>query len=228
MKRTILLLSAILVSATAVCQQYSPRETWPFLYEHFHKGCTRTMDDTLISESLFNITAKDGKLVYLGQGNIIMVPNMSRVYAARIENDVYANIGGRMYLVLSETEDGMVVLWMDVDEDALNKSDIGYGKSSVASTQKLSTLAIDGGSMTNRSLDSFTNDKYSGKELPMKSTYYLYVNNQLVRATKGDVMKVSGVDGKAAKEFFKQEKIKWKDVASLEKVLEFISSQIKE
>lgn len=210
----------------AFCQQYTPRETWPFIYEEFQEGSTRTLNGDLITEARFNISANGGKLLYVGKDNIIMIPNMSNVYAAKVGKDVYVNIEGRMYLLLSELDCGLVVCGYDVDVDKMAKADIGYGKSSVASTQRLSLLAIDGGSMTNKSLDSMATNKYEGQELPLKQTYYLYYGKTLTRATRQEVMKIPGIDSKSAKDFFKQEKIRWKDSASLEKVLVFINSQI--
>ena len=227
MKRSFLLLASLLFCVSALSQEYAPRVTWPFLYEEFMPGAIRTLDGAFVNQADFNVTASDGTLVYIGTDNIIMKPNMLRVYAAKVGDDVYANIGGRMYKLLSELDCGMVVLGKEVDIDAMNKSDIGYGKSSVASTQNLSLIAIGAGNLASKSLDSLTPDKYTGKELVIKDTYYLYFHKQLIRANRGDILKLEGVDPKAAKDFFKQEKIKWRDVASLEKVLIFLNSQIK-
>lgn len=225
MKRILFALLGALMMLPAFSQEFRPLETWPFLYEEFQPGATRTRDGAL-TESLYNVSVADGSLMYIKDG-IIMKPDMSRVYTARVGEDVYVNIMGRMYRLLSELDCGNVVLGTEVDRAQLEKVNIGYGKSSVASAQNLSLVAIEGGNWANKSMESFASTKYDGKELPLKQTWYLHKGLDLIPATRQDVLNIPGVDKKAATDFFKQEKIKWKDTASLEKVLSFINEQTK-
>ena len=225
MKRFFFLLAGLLLAGPLFSQEYLPRESWPFLYEEFQPGATRTLDGTLSTDARFNIAVQDGTLMYIGENETVMRADMSRVYTAKLGEEVYVNIMGRMYKVLSELDCGVVVLGEEVDTAQLERVNIGYGKSAVASTQSVSLLAMFA-DINSRSLKDVVVGKYDGKELPMKQTYYLRIGTQLIPATRSDVLKVPGVDKKAANAFFKQEKIKWKDVASLEKVLVFLNNQI--
>lgn len=224
MKKALFALFGALMMLQAFSQEFRPLETWPFVYEEFQPGATRTRDGTL-TEARFNVSVSDGSLVYIDENGVIMKPDMTRVYSARVGEDVYVNIMGRMYRLLSELDCGNVVMESSVDMAQLGKVNIGYGKSSVASTQNISLIAIDGGNGANRSLESFSATKYDGKELPLKQTWYLHRGLDLIPATRQSVLDIPGVDKKAATTFFKQEKIKWKDTASLEKVLSFINEQ---
>ena len=78
----------------------------------------------------------------------------------------------------------------------------------------------------NRSLQQTSLDKYNGNVLPVKEVLYLMLGDRLIPATRQEILNVPGVDKKAATAFMKQEKIKWKDTASLEKLLVFVSSQL--
>ncbi len=227
MKRFLLpLLLCVLPALPGRAQTFEPRDSWPFLYEEFLSGATRTMDGSLTTDARFNVSVIDGSLLYIGNDDIIMKPDMTRVYTARLGNDVYVNIMGRMYQLLSELDCGLVVLGREVDRDELNKVSIGYGKSAVASTQSVSLIAIDGGNGANKSLESFNTTKYNGKVLPVKETYYLRVGMRLIPATRQELLNLPGIDKKAATAFFKQEKIKWRETASLEKVLVFVNEQL--
>jgi len=227
MKRMFFLLASLLLAGPLFSQDFRPRETWPFLYEEFQSGATRTLDGSLNTEARFNISVLDGSLLFVNTDEIIMRADMSRVYTARVGEDVYVNVMGKMYKVLSELDCGVVVLDTTIDTAQLERVNIGYGKSAVASTQNVSLLSMfESSASSGLQLKDAAAGKYDGKELPVKQMYYLRVGMQLIPATRSDVLNVPGVDKKAANAFFKQEKIKWKDLASLEKVLAFLNEQI--
>lgn len=227
MNRILFVLVGVLLSSPLFSQDFRPRETWPFLYEEFQSGAARTLDGSLNTEARYNVSVLDGTLLFVDANETIMRADMSRVYTTRIGEDVYVNIMGRMYKVLSELDCGVVVLDTTVDTAQLERVNIGYGKSAVASTQNVSLLSMfESSASSGLQLKGAASGKYDGKELPVKQMYYLRVGMQLIPATRSDVINVPGVDKKAANAFFKQEKIKWKDVASLEKVLVFLNEQI--
>lgn len=219
-------LLGLLMAIPAFCQTYQPRETWPFVYEEFQPGATRTLDGSLTTDAPFNVSVTDGSLLYINDAGTIMKPDMSRVYTARVGEDVYVNIMGKMYKLLSELDCGLVVMGTEVDSAELEKVNIGYGKSAVASTQNISLIALDGGNGANKSLESFLATKYDGKELPTKENYYLRIGLRMIPATRQEILSLPGMDKKAANAFFKQEKITWKETASLEKVLVFVNEQL--
>ena len=229
MKRILLFIAGMLLACPLFSQAYQPRETWPFLYESFQSGVARTLDGTLTTEARFNIAVHDGTLMYIGKDGTIMRADMTRVYTARVGDDVYYNIMGRMYKVLSELDRGVVVLCSAIDVDQQNKTNIGYGISSAtASAQNVTLAETDAFNFIGKKIEQSELDKFHGNVLPVKETVYLKIGTLLIPASRREVLAVQGVDKKAANAFFKQEKIKWNDIASLEKVLVFVDEQLKQ
>ena len=208
----------------AFSQSFSPRETWPFLYEEFMSGATRTKDGALVTESRFNITAHDGSLLYIGKDEKIMKADMSRVYTAKLGDDVFLNVSGKMYKLLSETEYGAVLKGVEIDFEEQSKVSIGYGiNSSTASAQGLAILMDGRFDTLGKNLQQTENEKNTGEILPLRENYFFFFEGRLIPAKKQEILDMPGIDKKATKAFFKQEKIRWKDTASLEKVLVFLS-----
>lgn len=217
----------ILAVCQAFSQEYKPRETWPFVYEEFTDGAARMRSGDLVSEAPFNIAVHDGSLMYVDNDGIIMQADMSKVYTAKVGDDVYVNVLGRMYKVLSELDLGNIVTGVEIDREAQDKVSIGYGiSSSTASTQGVSLL-MDGRFFQNgRSLQQTSLDKFNGNVLPTKEVWYLMVGGRLIPASRQEILNTPGIDKKAATAFIKQEKIKWNDVSSLEKLLVFVAAQL--
>lgn len=224
MKRVFAFISGMLLMVPAFSQSFSPRETWPFLYEEFMSGATRTKDGALVTESRFNITAHDGSLLYIGKDEKIMKADMSRVYTAKLGDDVFLNVSGKMYKLLSETEYGAVLKGVEIDFEEQSKVSIGYGiNSSTASAQGLAILMDGRFDTLGKNLQQTENEKNTGEILPLRENYFLFFEGRLIPAKKQEILDMPGIDKKATKAFFKQEKIRWKDTASLEKVLVFLS-----
>lgn len=228
MKKPItILLFGFLALSQAFSQEYKPRETWPFIYEEFKEGAARMRSGDLVSEAPFNVAVHDGSLMYVDGEGIIMRADMSRVYTAKVGDDIYVNVLGRMYKVLSELDLGNVVSGVEIDQEQQGKVSIGYGiSSSTASAQGVSLLMDGRFFQDNRSLQQTSLDKYNGNVLPVKEVLYLMLGDRLIPATRQEILNVPGVDKKAAADFIKKEKIKWKDPASLEKLIIFVSSQL--
>ena len=216
-----------LFAFTAFSQDYQPRETWPFIYESFQTGNARTLDGTLVTDAPFNVAVHDGTLMYVGKDDTIMRCDMTHVYSAMLGEDPYVNVMGRMYKVLSELDCGMVLLGTEIDTEAQSKVNIGYGIStSTASSQSLA-LMMDGRFDTmGRKIQQTELDKFRGNVLPTRQTYYLRIGATLIPASKQEILSLPGVDKKEANAFLKQERIKWKEVPSLEKLLVFVSTQL--
>lgn len=204
---------------------YEPRETWPFLYEEFREGTTRTRSGDLVSGAMFNITVTDSKLLYI-KDDTIMLADMGSVYTVGIGDDVYLNVLGQLYKVVSELDKGIVLMRNALNVDEFNKVKIGYGVSSSTGSADGLQVSLDGRfDFVNMSVQQSRHDKDSGPVLPMKETLYLYVGSSLIPATQNTVTTWPGVDRKEARDFIKQEKIKWKQTESLEKVIIFLDSQ---
>lgn len=208
-------------------QEYKPTDTWPFVYLDFQPGMTRAKSGATLTEAKFNITVNDGRLMYIGKDDVIMQLDMNEVYTARVGDDVYVNLLGKMYKLLSELDCGAVVEGVDIDVDEMNKVQIGYGVSSSSASANNVTILMDGRfNLVNKSVQQASAEKYKGNVVPIKTTSYIVVNGILIPASRQEISSYPGVDKKAATDFFKKEKIKWKEVSSLEKVLVFVSEQL--
>lgn len=227
--RLILLVIAVVSLFTAFSassQEYQPRDKWPYLNRDFVNGEVRTASGNLLMAAKMNICIADGKLHYL-QNDVIMQADMSTVSTVKIDSSLYQNVYGRLMKVLAYNENGTALLDVKVDEDALQKSDIGYGISSAtASSQRLRAivdeLSLD---VVNMNISNILPQKEQGNPLPVKEVYYLKVGADVLPATRREVQNLSSVDAEKAKAFFKQNKIKWNDSADLLKVVDFIASQ---
>jgi len=228
MKSKLLIIAALLAGLSASAQSFKPLETWPYLYEDFTEGGAITFKDDVVKYDSMNINLIDGKLHYIQNGTI-MVADLVKVKYVTIGADVYANIRGRLMKILAETPHGGVLLEKTVNVEELKKSSIGYGKSAVASTQNVSTMALDAindfnTGVVGKSLDDFAGDKYSGNELPVKETRYLSVDGYAVKANKKEVSAFPGIDGNALKAYLKTNKVKFNNVESLSGLVEFLHS----
>lgn len=229
MKKVFFACALVLTALTGslYAQKYEPRESWPFLYEKFQDGAARTSSGALVTEAPLNVSVVDGSLTYINDKGIIMRADMMRIYTAKIGEDVYLNVGGKLYKVLSELDKGCVLYETCIDEDKLNNVDIGYGvSSSTASAVNISVIMDGRMSVINKSLEQTELDKYNSAVLPVKENRYLYVQRKLIPATRSSVVGCEGVDKKAANAVIKQEKIKWKETASLEKLIIFLYDQL--
>lgn len=204
---------------------FKPKDTWPFLYEDFRKGLVCSSSGETLINAEINISVLDQKLYYL-QGETIMLADMVRLFSARIDSDVYVNIGGKMYLVLAESEGGAAIRSACIDEDRMNQASLGYGVSSpVAATRNVAGIALEGrvGTNINKSIAA----KEGGQEIPvLNKMYILYNRNCIVPALKREVMAIPGLDKNEAKAFFGSHKIKWTQPSSLTEVADFLTEHL--
>lgn len=210
-------------------ERFKPLSTWPYIYEDFQPGKIRLMKGSLINYDQLNINVTTNKIHYI-KNNTIMVVDMSSFIAASIGDDVYVNYAGRIYQVVRETENGDVLLDFEFDADEMAKTSIGYGKSSVASTMNVSTSALEGssagdaGSLVNKSISTLAKDKMSGDRLPVKEKLYIRVDGRMIRALKGEVLSADGLDKNKMKDYFKANKVDFKSLDDLAKLIEYIHS----
>lgn len=219
---SVALLLAVLVPAKA--QRYQPTEPWPYLYEDFQPGNIFTNKEETLGYQELNVNVINGRLHYVDNGTI-MEANMLNIHVVGIEKDVYLNVGGRLMRVLREGEHCAVVLGTEVDYDEMAKSNIGYGRSAVASTQDISLMSLEGSNNNNKSMLEVQKTKYNGKALPLRETTFLVVDGRLFPTDRQSLLKESGVDRKVFSDFIKTEKIRLKKWEDLEKVGEFIHNQ---
>lgn len=218
------------LSEETYAQRFTPKDTWPFVYENFTDGAIFSQNgDELLSAKL-NVSVLNQKLYYL-KGETIMEADMVRLYAAKIkagqEEDIYVNVGAKMYRVLAESDGGAALQADILDIERYNKASIGYGVTSyTASTQNVSGLAMESAAGVN--INQAQASKEGGEPLPiLEKKYILYGQGRIVPALKREVMDISDLDKEAAKVFFKENKIKWNSAASLTQVADFLTNSLK-
>ena len=217
------LLAALLPGAAGKDYDYKPRESWPYLKEDFTQGTVRTSGGTILSEGLLNVSVVDGSLHYISDG-VIMAADMRQVYLVKIGDEIYINRLGKLMRVLHEEPGGYYLIReVLVDREELAKSDIGYGvNSAVASTQRLSTLGMEGHGTLNMDLTTAINQAKTGPVLPLLETLYFLTGSRQTEASKRDFLEMPGLDKDEAKAFLKKEKIKFNKEGDLVKVLLFL------
>lgn len=204
---------------------FEPLTTWPYIYENFIPGRIKTYQGTDIEYDKLNINVISCKAHYVDNG-VIMEADANSIALLVMGGDSYVCIGGRMVKVLRNASHGAVALSRSVDVDTMNKADIGYGKSSLASTQNVSVSALstEMDFSINKSLDEVDRSKESGDRLAMKDIVGICYKGQFIPASRTDILGIPGIDKDKVKQFLKNEKIKFKNIDDLAKLLDFLYS----
>ena len=226
----LLLIGILLFSGiSAGAQRFEPKDTWPFVYENFTDGALYSSTGEKLLSAKMNVSILNQKLYYL-KGETIMEADMVRLYAAKISSgpaeDLYVNVGAKMFRVLAESHGGAVLQAAILDVERYNKASIGYGVTSyTASTQNVSGLAMESAAGVN--INQAQASKEGGESLPvLEKKYILYGRGRIVPALKREVMDIPDLDKQAAKVFFKENKIKWNQAASLTQVADFLTNNL--
>lgn len=226
----LLLIGILLFSGiSAGAQRFEPKDTWPFVYENFTDGALYSSTGEKLLSAKMNVSILNQKLYYL-RGETIMEADMVRLYAAKISSgpaeDLYVNVGAKMYRVLAESDGGAALQADILDVERYNKASIGYGVTSyTASTQNVSGLAMESSAGVN--INTAMASKEGGEPLPvLEKKYILYGQGRIVSALKREVMDIPDLDKQAAKAFFKENKIKWNQAASLTQVADFLTNNL--
>lgn len=227
MKRYIfIVLAMVLSSLQAFAQDSEPTTTWPYLYSDFQDGELQKHAGAPV-KGLYNVHIMEGRLHFI-DGGMIREALVTEVFSAKIGNDYFANVGGRMMKVLASSDNGFVAEEILVDIARLNTTGGAYGSSSNSiATQALSSLEGIGGSRTNMNHMELKNAKGEGSILPLTTKKFIVIPGYIIFATKKDVLQVDGLDKDNVNTFLKENKIKWKDPQSVLKVLDFISADLK-
>lgn len=202
---------------------FEPLTTWPYIYEDFIPGRIKTYQGKDIEYDKLNINVISGKAHYVDNG-VIMEADANSIALLVMGGDSYVCIGGRMVKVLRNASHGAVVLSRSVDVEAMNKADIGYGKSSLASTQNVSISALSSEMdfSINKSIDEVDNAKESGDRLAMKDIIGICYKGVFIPASRTDILGIPGIDKEKVKQYLKNEKIKFKNVDDLAKLLDYL------
>lgn len=225
MKPKLLLLSvlSLLSSVAAGAVEYEPTTTWPYVYEDFREGRIVTHRGNTLNYDKLNVNIANGRVHYVENG-IIMQADLNTIALLVIGDDSYMCVEGRMMKIVKNTASSAVLLKTVIDADAMSSSDIGYGKSSIASTSGLSLSALNSGMdySVNRSLDDLTAERSHGEPLVLREVRGVYYKGAFVPATRSDVLKIPGIDKDAVKRFLKENKIKFNNIDDLAVLADYL------
>lgn len=225
MKPKLLLLSvlSLLSSVAAGAVEYEPTTTWPYVYEDFMEGRIVTHRGNTLNYDKLNVNIANGRVHYVENG-IIMQADLNTIALLVIGDDSYMCVEGRMMKIVKNTASSAVLLKTVIDADAMSSSDIGYGKSSIASTSGLSLSALNSGMdySVNRSLDDLVSERSEGQVLELREISGIYYKGRFVPASRVDVLGIPGIDKDAAKQFIKTGKIKFNRTDDLAALVDYL------
>ncbi|MBQ6576400.1 MAG: hypothetical protein IJL91_01450 [Bacteroidales bacterium] len=203
--------------------RFEPTTTWPYLFEDFSPGTVLTNKGNTLDYDKLNVNVINGKMHFVKDDKIMEI-DMMTVYVVRVKEDVFLNVQGKLMKVMKETENGAVVSLTEVDKEKMSRTSIGYGTSAIASTQNISTAALESnsGSIINKSLGSATVDRFAGDPLILMKTTYLVVDGLLLPARKKDVISDARFNSKQVEDYIKQHKTKWNNTDNLSELVEFL------
>ena len=212
------------MAAAAYAQDEMPTVNWPYLYPDFVQGELMQIGGGA-SKGQYNIHLGQGALHLVENGQIGEI-SVQTVMKVTMGEDVFRNVGGRMYKVLAEGKEGYVVKETLADYSAIVRDDGAYG-GSLSNAAKGFSYDENYGNysylVTNDYADLLS-IKNESEELPVTENTYLVIDNQLYQANKKSVLAIDGVDKKAFAEFLKSNEIKWKDAQDLVKIIDYITS----
>lgn len=224
MKKLLFLFVAAFMAAAAYAQDEMPTVNWPYLYPDFVQGELMQIGGG-VSKGQYNIHLGQGALHLVENGQIGEI-SVQTVMKVTMGEDVFRNVGGRMYKVLAEGKEGYVVKETLADYSAIVRDDGAYG-GSLSNAAKGFSYDENYGNysylVTNDYADLLS-IKNESEELPVTENTYLVIDNQLYQANKKSVLAIDGVDKKAFAEFLKSNEIKWKDAQDLVKIIDYITS----
>lgn len=206
---------------SAHAEGYTPSTKWPYWYDQFREGIVFFSGDQKSKRELLNIHLLHNTLHYL-DGDHIKQSDPRTIEKIVIATDTFLYMDGGLVQLIKETPTIRLVKQVRIDKESLAAAQTGaYGMgASSSAVQQLTSIQLNG--VSNLSHTQMKLEKEEGKELRLIRIYYLLRHGQAVRATRKEVEKsLSVADQISFKAFVKQNKIKWKEEASLQKLLDF-------
>lgn len=216
-----LILCRIVAFATVSETEYTPTTKWPYLYEEFEDGTVFFSSDQKTKQMKLNVHLQNCTLHYL-DGDKVLQSNPRDIEMVQIGKDQFVYMNGELVRLVKSDKEVSIVKLVKADMAALSKGTSGaYGMGTeVSAVNQLTSIQLGG--VSNLSHTQMKIERSDGKDLPLINEYYFIFGDKIVEATRKDVEKSLGEDGKTKlKVFVKQNKIKWKDEVSLIKLLEF-------
>ena len=206
---------------TVSASGYVPTTTWPYLYEDFVDGTVYFSKEQKTMHLKLNVHLQNCTLHYL-EGDKVMQADPRNVEMIQLGDVSFIYMNGELVRFIKAEEGVALVKLVKADLDELNKNTHGaYGMSTTSSSVN-QIVSIGALGVSNLIYTRMRQERKKGKDLPLIEKYYFIFGDKIVEATRKEVEKSLGDNGKTKlKAFLKQNKIKWKEEASLIKLLEF-------
>ena len=196
---------------------------WPYLYPDFTEGAINRTSGKTVNYKL-NVHVKESKLHFLS-GNLVNEAHLTDVSSVRIGEDVYIPVNKQLMRVVAKDGDNAYVLELKIaDLSTLSETGGAYGtSSSTSATNKLSSIETD--SQINHNHMLLKASRNNGENLNLESTFYFFIDGELIPAsTRAVDKKIAPGNKDSWKQFKKENKLKWNQEESLEKILRFLNS----
>ncbi|RHR59619.1 hypothetical protein DWW90_08915 [Parabacteroides sp. AF17-28] len=191
------------------------------MYEDFVDGTVYFSKEQKTMHLKLNVHLQNCTLHYL-EGDKVMQADPRNVEMIQLGDVSFIYMNGELVRFIKAEEGVALVKLVKADLDELNKNTHGaYGMSTTSSSVN-QIVSIGALGVSNLIYTRMRQERKEGKDLPLIEKYYFIFGDKIVEATRKEVEKSLGDNGKTKlKAFLKQNKIKWKEEASLIKLLEF-------
>lgn len=222
MRKTIVTF-CLLLFVVAAFAKYEPNTKWPYLYENFTQGVIYSTDKQK-SEAELNVHLSGNVLHYIGKDGRVYQSDSKGIARVEIGSDAYIFNDGKLMQIIANEGTNLLLKLQKGDFDRMQSGSGGAYGSDLNSSASKSLTSLELGGMNTPEHGKMLQEKNDGSYIPMSTVYYFVIDGKTIEATKSSVFDYVGKDKEdALKQFVKENKIKWKNTESLEKVLEYLS-----
>lgn len=224
----VLAIATLLCAATAgFAADYEPTEGWPYLFDDFEPA-TVYYRNSAPAHANINIHLFNNTLHFIDGEDIKAASNALYIDSVVCDNNTVLEHKGKYYVErLYATPHVLVGRTCEADFSSMNKGSGAYGMgTSVSATQNVAAFD-DYGNVAARKYNETKADRYNSSTLPTITRFTIVTDEDICHATKRGVNGIlSKEERKAFNAFLKENKIKWKEAESLQKVADFLEGII--
>lgn len=212
-------LSAIaLFAASVLSSAQEPTTTWPYLYPDFTEGVVYLSSGQEFKRDV-NVHLGHSHLHYIEDGVIREI--ISEVVAVQMGGDDFIVRDGEVYKVEAKKGGALIVSRTTGDFASLSDTGGAYGaSSSTSATNKVSSIVDRNTVGISHSL--LLQEKCEGQLLPLKTALYVVTEDFVCPATKKALEERYPHRLEEFRAFVKRNKIRFGNVGSVSKILDFI------
>lgn len=224
----VLTIATLLCAVTAgFASEYEPTEGWPYLYEDFVPATVyyRNSDP---ARANINIHLFGNTLHFVDGEDIKAAGNSQYIDSVVCDNHIVLERKGKYYVErIYATPHVLVGRTCEADFSSMNKGSGAYGIGTSASATQNVAAFEDYGNIAARKYNATKADRYNSRTLPTITRYTIVTDEDICHATKRGINGIlTKEERKTFNKFLKENKIKWKETESLQKVADFLESII--